>query len=199
MIRTFLDICRTVGVPIAIEKTEWGTEMINFLGILLDGRHFRLCIPLEKREKAIQMLQLIMSKRKATVKELQSMCGYLNFLCKAIFPGRLFLRRMYAKYSYASTGAFIAPQQKVGTKLKAHHDVKLDCEFKNDCRVWLDFLTSDGVTDIVSRPMIDLLGPAVTNTETCFYSDASGSKKKGGYGCIMNDRWIYGAWDEHFM
>ena len=91
MIRSFLNLCKEIGVPIAIEKTEWGTEMIIFLGILLDGKHLRLSIPLEIRNKAIQILQLLLSKKKATVKELQSLCGYLNFLCKAIFPGCPFL------------------------------------------------------------------------------------------------------------
>ena len=39
IITDFLDLWNSVGVPIAMEKTEWGTEVIIFLGILLDGRH----------------------------------------------------------------------------------------------------------------------------------------------------------------
>ena len=97
----FLDICKKIGVPIAEEKTEWATvtALIIFLGILLDGKSLTLSIPLEKRNRAVKMLQFIKDKKKATVKELQVLCGYLNFLCKAIFPGRPFVRRMYAKYS----------------------------------------------------------------------------------------------------
>ena len=98
LINSFMQLCEQIGVPLALDKMEWGTEIIVFLGILLNGNNLSLSIPLEKCDKAIQLLNLMISKRKATVKELQSLCGYLNFLCKAIFPGRPFVRRMYAKY-----------------------------------------------------------------------------------------------------
>ena len=35
----FLDLCKDIGIPVALEKTEWGTMVIVFLGILLDGRY----------------------------------------------------------------------------------------------------------------------------------------------------------------
>ena len=87
MIQSFLDLCDDIGVPIAKEKTEWACELIIFLGILLDGRNFKLGIPMEKHTRAIELLNYMISKKKATVKEMQSLCGYLNFLCKAVFPG----------------------------------------------------------------------------------------------------------------
>ena len=96
MIQQFLDLCAEIGVPISMDKTEWGSTLIIFLGILLDGKTLTLSIPLDKRIKAINMLQMMCAKRKATVKELQVLSRYLNFLCKAIFPGRTFTRRMYA-------------------------------------------------------------------------------------------------------
>ena len=36
MIQEFLDICKKVGIPIALDKTQWATVRIIFLGILLD-------------------------------------------------------------------------------------------------------------------------------------------------------------------
>ena len=94
-----MDLWEEIGAPIATEKTEYAERMIIFLGILLDGKDMVLRIPIKKREKALKMLNFTDSK-KATVKELQELCGYLNFLCKAIFPGRLFIQRMYSKYSH---------------------------------------------------------------------------------------------------
>ena len=76
IIQTFLDICLEVGVPIVFEKTEWGSELIIFLGILLDGRFLRLAIPVDKRERAIDLLKLMMHRTKATVKELQCLCKF---------------------------------------------------------------------------------------------------------------------------
>ena len=82
--------------------------------------------------------------------------------------------------------------------LKPYHHVRLDQEFKTDCRIWLDFLTNTSMINVVSRPMVDLLGPAKTSDEIRFYSDASGSKKLG-YGCLLNTSWLYGSWDEKFI
>ena len=56
MIQEFLALCEEVGVPIALEKTEWASDTIVFLGLLLDRRHLIIAIPLEKRDQVIQML-----------------------------------------------------------------------------------------------------------------------------------------------
>ena len=132
------------------------------------------------------------------MKELQELCGYLNFLGKAIFSGRSFTRRMYAKYSHCvntNKGKSLGKFQHKVFALKPHHHIQLDGEFKVDCRVWLQFLQGR-VTDIVNRPMIDILGPSLTSVDVGFYSDASG---KIGYGCILQDRWCRGDWDPNFI
>ena len=49
MIKGFLKVCDEIGVPIAMEKTEWATVRLVFLGILLDGERLILAIPEEKR------------------------------------------------------------------------------------------------------------------------------------------------------
>ena len=48
LITAFIDLCTQLNIPIAIEKTEWGTTMLEFLGILLDGRNLALSLPIEK-------------------------------------------------------------------------------------------------------------------------------------------------------
>ena len=169
-------MCRDLGISIAEEKTEWADVLVTFLGILLDGKSMTLCLPIKKKEKAIKALEQFIHKKKATIQEMQELCGYLNFLCKAIFPGRLFMRRMYAKYSQNLTG---------NTKLKPYHHVRLDAEFKADCKVWLNFLDdSSSLSSLVNRPMVDILAPAVTAKEIGFLSDASTAKNLG-FGCIL--------------
>ena len=202
LISIFMQLCEQIGVPLALEKTEWGMEIIVFLGILLNGNTLSLSIPLEKRDKVIQLLNLMVSERKATVKELQSLCGYLNFLCKAIFPGRPFMRRMYAKYGiiYKTWGSGKCENTfgKVETALKSHHHVHLDREFKSDCKVWLKFLDECGMANAVNRPMVDILAPALTSEVIKFCSDASG-RADLGYGCILDQSWISGTWDHELM
>ena len=78
---------------------EWADVFMTFLGVLMDGKRHLLAVPEQKITKAINIISRILSKKKATVKELQSMTGLLNFLNRAIVPGRAFTRRMYAKFS----------------------------------------------------------------------------------------------------
>ena len=90
LVRRFLDLCKDVSIPVSYEKTEWATDMLTFLGIFLDGQNLCLSIPLDKRNKAINLLNKVKDSKKVTVKQLQELTGYLNFLGKAIFPGRSF-------------------------------------------------------------------------------------------------------------
>ena len=115
------------------------------------------------------------------MKSIQKLCGYLNFLTCAIFLGRAFLRRMYSKYSNCL-------RKGIDSKLKAHHHVRLDKEFKFNCQVWLEFLTMKE-SFIVNRPMIDLFGE--TNAiDLGFHSDASANSKLG-FGTILKNKWIF--------
>ena len=83
----FLCMCGELGIPIALDKTEWVTLSLVFLGILLDGQHMLMIIPEDKRLKAIFMIKNLLDHKKAMVKELQTLCGYLNFLNKAVISG----------------------------------------------------------------------------------------------------------------
>ena len=209
MIQQFLDLCKELGVTVSMEKTEWASNYIVFLGILLDGIHFTLRIPLEKRTRAVALLNNMMSKKKATVKEFQVLCSYLNFLAKAIFPGRTFIRCMYSKFSgimnikYLEGSHRESESIKEKFKLRQHHHVRLNKEFKFDCKVWLDFLrrkTScvNDISTVVCHPMIVVLGQFTTSQEICFYSDASAVKNLG-FGCIFNSKWLRGDWNEEFI
>ena len=179
LVRSFLLLCNEVGIPISQEKTEWARSNITFLGILLDGNTFTLCVPEEKRIRTVNILNLMIQKRKATVKEIQSLCELLNFLARAVVPGRTFTRRMYTKYSKIT--------DKKGRVLKQHHHINLDDKFKNDCRIWLDFLTKSELLHAVARPFIDLSN-SITAETVNFYSDASAAEKLG-FGIIFNNSW----------
>ena len=99
LIQQFLKLCEEISLPISSEKTEWVEPIMIFLGNLLDGRRMIVGLPLDKQEKAFKLLNDFQGKRKATVKQLQVLTGYLNFLTQAIFVGCAFTRRIYAKYA----------------------------------------------------------------------------------------------------
>ena len=197
IIDQFLELCDELKVPVSLDKTECASEMMVFLGILLDGRNLLLAVPEDKRIFAVNLLEEIISKKKTMVGTLQKLCGYLKFLCRAIFPGRTFIRRMYSKYSdiIHLNGT---PKNANEYKLKQHHHVKIDKEFKLDCAVWIEFLKKD-MSKVVNRPMVDLHQDAALNsTEVGFYSDASATPELG-FGVLLGNKWIKGSWKPDFI
>ena len=201
MVDGFLNICQQIGVPIANDKTVWATTSLVFLGILLNGINMTLGIPEEKRTKAIYLLNKIIHKKKTTVKEIQSLCGYLNFLNHAIFPGRVFMRRMYAKYAHLCNKKQNNINTEVtltaNTNLKPYHHIRIDSEFKADCRIWVKFLDDTPLAQVVCCPMLDI-DANLTDNQIEFYTDASATISLG-YGCVYQDRWTYGHWEQGFI
>ena len=208
IIQIFLTVCEQIKFLVAVDKTEEASECIVFLGLLLNGKYYILSIPLEKRQRAVDLLRYMIDKNKVTVKELQALCGFLNFLCRAIAPGRVFTRRMYAKYSNISgipktikstKSKNDANKTKVIGKqsaLKPYHHIRLDREFKMDRKVWLEFLNAE-LSHVVNRPMIDL-DEVVTATDLFFFSDASAAPGLG-FGCVFNKRWIFAQWEPDYI
>ena len=150
LLNQFLQVCDEIGIPMALEKTEYASDMVIFLGLLLNGKLFVLSLPIEKRNKAETLLRQMLVRTKTTVHDLQVLCGYLNFLGRAIYPGRAFTRRMYAKYSkLVDTNA---ANKAVSRRFvpKPHHHIKIDPEFKGDCEVWLKFITDRSLDEVVN-------------------------------------------------
>ena len=187
LILSFQNLCARLAIPLAIEKTVWASTKIVFLGILLDGQHHMLVVPIDKSKKVLQLLEYFSQQKKATVKQIQQLAGLLNFLTHAIYPGRVFTRRMYAKTGEKAKG------------LKVHHHVSIDKEFKADCKVWQGFLDvnkSDNLS--CCRPFIDLIG-STSATDIGFYTDSSANPELGFGGILGAIDWFYGKWEEGYV
>ena len=131
----FLKICVIINFPVSLGKTVWGTQVLLFLGMLLNTVMQTVSIPEEKKNKAVGMIEAMLAKCKTIVLQLT---GLLNFICRTACPERAFTRRFYAK---------IANQ-----KLKQNHHIKVDKEIKWDCRTWLHFFHSDSA---ICRTFLD--------------------------------------------
>ena len=177
----FLMICKQINFPVSLEKTFWGTTRLTFLGLLLDTLAQVVCIPEEKVIRALDMLAHLLNpnKKKATVHQIQKLCGFLNFLCRCVVPGRAFLRRLYST---------------VSSKLKPHHHIRITQEMKSDMQVWVNLLTFPG---IFCRPFMDFKA-LLTAQDINMYSDASRNFKLG-FGALCESSWTYGVWDQEFM
>ena len=88
-------VCKDFGVPIAQDKTEGPTTGITFLSMVIDIINQQIQVPQSKIVSVLAKLGInALSKHKLTLKELQSLFGSLNVVCKAVRPGRIFLCRL---------------------------------------------------------------------------------------------------------
>ena len=133
-----------------MEKTCWSTQVIVFLGMLLDTINQMISIPIDKRNCAVELdlLTKKTSSRKATILQLQQLAGLLNFISGAVVPGRAFTRHIYCKFS-----KFLKPRKTkkelegvIGIKSenqsrqdkakdkkwRKHYHVRIDSELKAD-------------------------------------------------------------------
>ena len=187
MVHQFLAVCENIGCPVAMDKTEWALQAIIFLGILLNGKHCTLSIPEDKCRKAIALLNWAVQQRSITIKFFQRLTGILNFLGKAIIPGRTFTRLMYKKLKVTTDDGF---------KLKQYHHVNADKSFKKDCIVWREFLEQAGPSNLC-RPFVDL-DYKVHATTLNFYTDAS-LNENFRIGGVLGNRFFVGQWPIGFI
>ena len=180
-LQNFLNICSEICFPVSLDKTEWGTTLLVFLGLLLDMERQMVCIPYEKivRAKELVSYYLNTKNKKTTVHMLQKLCGFLNFLCKVVVPGRAFTMRLYSH---------------IGPQLLPHHHLCITGEMRLDLQIWDLFLNN---ANVFCRPFMDF--KAIQAEEVDFYTDASGSWDKGGIGAICGNSWIMQKWDKTLM
>ena len=180
-VQVFLEICGKICFPVSLEKTYWGSQLLTFLGLLIDTINQKICIPLDKLSKAFELLEYVLNKRnkKITLHNLQKLTGFLNFLCRCVMPGRTFIRRLY------SLGA--------NDKLLPHHHIRITAECRMDMQIWMKFLHDPMIS---CRPFINCFQQTAEDID--MYSDASGAIDKG-YGAYCAHRWSVKAWDEEWM
>ena len=161
-IKVFIRTCEEIGMPVAFEKTFWGQTVLTFLGYLLDTVNQQIGIPIEKLVKAREMIDYVINKRdrKITVHHLQKICGFLNFLCGAVVPGRAFTRRLYMYLE---------------GNLKPYHHIKVDVEIIEDLKMWKVFIDNPR---IFNRPFLDH-DKTMTPEEIDWYTDSSKNANLG--------------------
>ena len=154
-----------------------------FLSLLINTINQIVCIPVDKIMKARSILEDVLSRqsKKITKKELQKICGFLNFIGCCIVPGRAFTRRLYA---YGIT--------KDGIVLKDHHHIRINREMHLNLEMWEQFINHPS---IFCRPFLHY-DETVTSEELFFYTDASGKYGMGGV-CEVN--WMIMKWDPIFI
>ena len=118
----FTGIMSDIGIPIADDKTLGPTQILEYLGLVLNFQAQILTIPQAKHLKCntliSHMIQAFHTKgRKTTVKKIQKLAGSLNFICQALPAGQPFLCSLY----WLTRGP-------TGCKAKSRHHRKITVE-----------------------------------------------------------------------
>lgn len=121
----FYTLARDIGLPIKAEKTVYPTTTLTFLGLELDTLKFEVRLPPDKLESMKSEIRKFQNKTTASLQELQSLIGLLNFSCRVVPPGRPFLRRII--------------NLTMGLK-KPKRQKRLDSEAIADLKAWAIFL-----------------------------------------------------------
>ena len=171
----FLYICKQIGTPMAPSKTLGPVQVLTFLGIELDTITNEARLPQEKIVKCLEQIDLFLPRRKVTLKEIQMLCGLLNFATKVVVAGRPFLRRLY-DLTYGLR--------------KPHHRVKLSKGCRDDLQIWKEFLSQfNGKCFFMDENW-------VSSDKLELFTDASGQI---GYGAVFGSSWFYGVWNKEWL
>ena len=176
-VNKFIEVCETICFPVAKEKTEWATEILVFLGLLIDCVNRRISIPKEKITRTLEFIEQLLSskKHKATILQIQRLAGYLNFLCKAIVPGRTYTRRLYSL---------------VSKNLMPHHHVKVPSDILLDLEMWKQFLTKP---EAYCRPFQDFEN--LDAHDIFMFSDALKAVDLD-FGALCQNDWMMAMWSD---
>lgn len=160
LLTIFCDAAAELGIPIAPSKTVLPNQIMVFLGIEFNTVSHRLCLPADKRVRLETSLSEWIDRRACTLRELQSLIGFLSHATKCVPAARFFLRRLLDR----TIGHF-----------RPSSLIHLDDESRADIVWWIRFMpTWDG-----SSPFI---GSAVTpDSDIQLFTDASSSIGCGGY------------------
>ena len=167
---TFSSVCAKFGVPLAPDKTIGPASKLTFLGLQIDSDFQTVSIPLEKITSIKSKVERAISAPQISLRDLQSLIGSLSFVCRAISPGRAFLRRLIDQ-----TCNIRNPKSKI----------HLSDGAKADLRMWLVFLKDyNGISIIPDQAWFG-------EDDLQLFTDACKSIGFGGY---FRGMWFQGKW-----
>ncbi|XP_072037394.1 uncharacterized protein [Amphiura filiformis] len=127
-------------------------------------------VPEEKLRKLQEQLEKAVRSESMTLQRIQSLLGLLNFVCRAVAPGRAFMRRLIDLTK--------------GVKGKSTR-VTIGKGAREDLKMWLEFLRHfNGVS------MFLAIDP-IANSELQLFTDAAGGI---GMGAFFQGHWTQMQW-----
>lgn len=165
-LQAFFCLAASLGLPIKHSKTVLPATCVILHGIEVDTVAGELRLPFDKLEQARTLVRAMSCRKKTRLRALQSLLGTLNFACRAVVPGRAFLRRLFD----------------LTAGLSSLH-LRLSCEARADLAAWKLFL------DHFNGSMFFLPASFSSSSALELFTDASGFAFAG----ICGSHWFNGV------
>lgn len=170
-------LCIHLNIPMASHKTAGPVTCLTFLGIELDTIALTARLPAKRLADMQQLLYTWDDTRKlASVPELQSLIGKLQFACKVVRPGRTYLRRLIDMQTNMERA------QKMGI----WGPRRLSYGALADIRWWRTFIAQWNGLSLI----YDVEWTRWDDPSLLLYTDAC----ELGYGARHGNRWFQGQW-----
>ena len=172
---TLLKVFMSLRVPTVASKTLGPSQVLEFMGVVLDSNRMEARLPADKLARIQQLLDSFTDRRSARLLDLQSLIGTLQFACRVVVPGRTFLQRIINLTR--------------GVKNHFHH-IRLNKEFSRDIQMWKVFIAQWNGRSF-------FLDSRVTSSRDLqLYTDAASTI---GFGGFFNGKWFQGRWPPNLL
>ena len=181
-----LELCIRLGIPIAGDKTEGPCTLLTFLGIELDTVNMTASLSQAKLSELQTLLRRWGRATSASVNELQSLTGVLNWACSVVRPGRAFMRRIIDH-----TKEVCRAQAAAGQGRQGHRNIRaaIPESVQQDIRWWQQFAPEfNGVSLLYEQHWTE-------SPKLELYTDAC----QKGFGALWKHRYIYGPWSRSVL
>ena len=156
------------NIPIKHSKTVLPTSKVVLHGIEADSVAQTIKLPRDKLSVLRAKLIAMSKRKKASLREVQSLVGSLQFSCRVISPGRTFCRRLI--------------NLTLG-KSNPNHLIRLNSKARKDIKAWLEFL--ENINGTMSFLPVVWTSSDVLHLTT----DASGF----AFGAVFGNEWLQGS------
>ena len=123
-------------------------------------------------------------KKRVTVKEIQQLTGFMNFLSQALPAGRPFIAELYQLSS---------PPVGVSKVANTHHHRHINQKTVGDLLMFREFLQESASDFVKTVPF--LIRREIFTEQMELYSDAAGHSENF-FSCVFMSEWAIGAWSD---